>query len=61
MSTVSKQDYIDYVKSIYPEMIEDYWFPNGELHFYKNDRHANTIEPYACIKRDGKFIILEDF
>ena len=58
----NKQEFIDYVKSIYPNMIEDYWFDYvGEYHFYKNEKHAETSEPYACIKRNGKFEILDEF
>ena len=58
---VNKQRFIDHVKSIYPEMIEDYWFENGELHFYKNERHSDTMEPYSCIEKNGKFHILTEF
>lgn len=56
-----KQEFIDYVKSIYPNMIVDYWFEWGELHFYKSEYHSLHGECYACIKRGGKFIILTDF
>lgn len=56
-----KQEYIDYVKGIYPEMVEDWWAEYGELHFYKNEYHALHGEVYACIKENGKFKILIDF
>lgn len=57
----NKQEFIDYIKSIYPNMVEDFWFSNGELHFYKNEKHAESLEPYSCIWRNGKFEILYDF
>ena len=57
----NKQEYINYVKSIYPEMIEDFWYRHGELHFYMNEAHEETLEPYACIKRKGNFQILKKF
>lgn len=57
----NKHEFTNYIKSIYPNMIEDYWFSNGELHFYKDAKHAETSESYACIKHNGKFEILEDF
>ena len=56
-----KQEFVDFIKSIYPNFIEDYWFSNGELHFYKDAKHAETSDPYACIKRNGKFEILDEF
>ena len=58
-----KQAYINYVKSIYPEMVEDYWYPNGELHFYMSETHKESGEDvFACIRlANGKFIILRDF
>mgnify|MGYP000618173777 CR=1 FL=1 len=37
---MKKDDFTAYVKSIYPNMIEDYWFQYGELHFYRNSYHA---------------------
>lgn len=56
-----KNEFVEYVKSIYPNMVEDFWFDYGELHFYKNEHHAETGEPYACVKRNGKFVILTEF
>lgn len=58
-----KQDFVDYVKVFYPFMIEDFWYSYGELHFYRDSFHANELgaEPYACIYRNGHFVILHDF
>ncbi len=58
---MKKDDFTAYVKSIYPNMIEDYWFQYGELHFYRNSYHAKTAEPWACIYTNGQFEILTDF
>lgn len=58
---MKKDDFITYVKSIYPNMIEDYWFQHGELHFYRNPAHAKTAEPWACIYTNGRFKIITEF
>lgn len=60
---MKKDDFTAYVKSIYPNMIEDDWFQHGELHFYRNPFHAKVAlgEPWACIYTNGQFEILADF
>lgn len=57
----NKQEFIDHIKAIYPNMIEDFWYPNGELHFYISEMHEETGECWACIKRNGRFEILKEF
>lgn len=66
MITVKREDigeYTDYVKSIYPDMIEDFWFAHGELLFFVSKAHAENDpqHPFACYKKNGKFVIVEDF
>lgn len=58
---MEKQDFVKHVKSIYPNMIEEYWFEYGELHFYINELHERLMKPYACIFKNGEFEILKDF
>ena len=53
-------EYIDFVKAKYPEAQIDFWFEHGELLFYKNPQ-ADVMKPCCCIKRDGKFEIIEEF
>ncbi len=62
-----KQEMTEYVKSIYPDMIEDYWFSFGELHFYTDEKHKERSELYASdsvycyVKEDGEFRIYKEF
>lgn len=60
---MNKNDYIQYVKSIYPDMVVDIWLESGELQFYKNLGHKNTdySNPFACVYCDGQFMILTTF
>ena len=55
-------EYTDYVKSIYPEMVVDYWFQHGELIFYKTQYDFDHMKDVmSCYKKDGKFVIVDEF
>lgn len=52
----------EHVKATYPDARFDFWFNTGELHFYKDGKHETSDkEPWACIWRNGKYEILEEF
>ena len=53
--------YWQYVKEHYPDAIFDFWYHNGELHFYANKEMEQNGYTYGCIKKDGVFQILTEF
>ena len=54
-------DYWHHVKGIYPNAVFDYWFEHGELIFYKNQYMEIHGNPLACVIRNGKYVIVEEF
>ena len=56
----NEQEYIDYVKTLYPNMIVDFWYSHGELHFYPSE-NSDPERVHACVRVDGKFIIKDEF
>jgi len=54
--------YWEYVKSVYPGAVFDFWYSNGELHFFPDaDAERQGNGPYGCIKENGKFVIKTEF
>ena len=58
---MKKQDFMDYVRTVYPNAVELFWFDNclgKELIFAPS---ANSDEEYSCTIGDNGFRIVEDF
>lgn len=60
MSNPNVNAYWEYVKSVYPDAVFDFWYHTGELHFFANKEMEQRGCAYGCIKKDGEFAILSE-
>ncbi len=51
-----------FVKEKYPDARFDFWYHTGELHFYPNGYTEEHFDhPFACIRKDGRLVIVYDY
>lgn len=59
MSKPNVNAYWDYVKSLYPDARFDFWYRNGELHFWPNGEAETNGDPtWGCVADGDSFRIM---